>query len=360
MTRLTGRFRLQRGAFLLDTGFASEGPGVTALCGPSGAGKTSLLRCLAGLETPADGAFKVADDTWFDSARGIDIPPQRRAIGYVTQEASLFPHLSVLENLQYGWKRLPPQDRRTVLDDVVDGLALGTLLGRRVQNLSGGERQRVSLGRALLRSPRLLLLDEPVSALDLVSRAEVLRFISQVLQRFAVRCVYVSHDLKEAARIAGEMLWMEQGRVVAQGATQDVLTDLRLPFAELDDAESLIEGEIEGHDVEMALTRIRCAGATLWLPQIDTPVGSRHRVQIAARDVTLALGQPQDSSVLNVLSARISGLVVAPRQPAQMLVQLDVDGHSVLARITRKSALALDLKVGTPVWALVKGVALAE
>lgn len=360
MTRLTCDFHLQRGEFVLATGFDSPTSGVTALCGPSGAGKTSLLRCLAGLETPSRGALKVGDETWFDSAQGINIPPARRAIGYVTQEASLFPHLSVLENLQYGWKRLQPQDRRTALDDVVDGLALGTLLGRRVMNLSGGERQRVSLGRALLRSPRVLLLDEPVSALDLVSRAEVLRFISQVLQRFAVRCVYVSHDLKEAARIAGEMLWMEQGRVVAQGATQDVLTDLRLPFAELDDAESLLEGEIEGHDADVGLTRIRCAGATLWLPQIDAPPGSRHRVQIAARDVTLALSQPRDSSVLNVLSARISELVVAHRQPAQVLVKLDVEGHSVLARITRKSALALELKVGTSVWALVKGVALAE
>ncbi len=360
MTRLTGSFRLQRGGFVLDTLFDSHGPGVTALCGPSGAGKTSLLRCLAGLETPSRGSFTVADETWFDSASGIDIPPQRRAIGYVTQEASLFAHLSVLENLQYGWKRLLPQDRRTSLEDVVDGLALGALLGRRVMHLSGGERQRVSLGRALLRSPRVLLLDEPVSALDLVGRAEVLRFIGQVLQRFAVRCVYVSHDLKEAARIAGEMLWMEQGRVIAQGATQDVLTDLRLPFAELDEAESLLEGEIEGHDTEVALTRIRCAGNTLWLPQVDAPAGSRHRVQIAARDVTLALSQPQDSSVLNVLPARISELIVAPRQPAQMLVKLAVDGHPVLARITRKSALALDLKVGTPVWALVKSVALAE
>lgn len=360
MTRLNCSFRLQRGGFVLDTGFDSQGPGVTALCGPSGAGKTSLLRCLAGLEKPSLGSFQVAGETWFDSARGIDLPPQRRAIGYVTQEASLFPHLSVRENLQYGWRRLLPTARRTVLEEVVDGLALGSLLERRVTHLSGGERQRVSLGRALLRSPRVLLLDEPVSALDLVSRAEVLRFIGQVLQRFAVRCVYVSHDLKEAARIAGEMLWMEQGRVVAQGPTQDVLTDLRLPFAELDEAESLLEGEIEGHDAEMALTRIRCAGATLWLPQVDAAVGSRHRVQIAARDVTLALTRPPDSSVLNVLPARISELVAAPRQPAQMLVKLDVDGHSVLARITRKSALALDLKVGTPVWALVKSVALAE
>lgn len=359
MTRLTGSFRLQRGGFVLDTRFDSQGPGVTALCGPSGAGKTSLLRCLAGLETPAHGSFSLGGETWFDSASGVNLPPQQRAIGYVTQEASLFTHLSVLENLQYGWRRLLPR-RRTALGDVVDGLALGSLLDRQVTHLSGGERQRVSLGRALLRSPRVLLLDEPVSALDLASRVEVLGFISQVLERFAVRCVYVSHDLKEAARIAGEMLWMEQGRVVAQGATHAVLTDLHLPFAELDEAESLLEGEIEGHDAELALTRIRCAGSTLWLPQVDAPAGSHHRVQIAARDVTLALSQPRDSSVLNVLAARISELVVAPRQPAQMLVKLDVDGHPVLARITRKSALLLDLKAGTPVWALVKSVALAE
>ncbi len=338
MTRLVGRFRLQRGAFLLDTGFDTQGPGVTALCGPSGAGKTSLLRCLAGLEDPEAGTLAVDGKVWFDAERGIAVPPQQRSIGYVTQEPSLFGHLSVQDNLLYGFKRLGSAARKISLDDVVDGLGLKPLLSRRITHLSGGERQRVAIGRALLRSPEVLLLDEPVSALDVASRADVLRYLRQVLERFAVRCIYVSHDLREAARLATEMLWMEQGRVVAQGNAREVLTDVRLPFAELDEAESLLEGVIEGHDADMGLTRIRCANSTLWLPQVDAAIGSRHRVQIAARDVSLGLTAPESLSILNVLEARISDLVPAPRQSAQVLVRLDVDGSPLLARITRKSA----------------------
>jgi molybdate transport system ATP-binding protein len=351
---------LRRGAFLLDTAFDSHGPGVTALCGPSGAGKTSLLRCLAGLEKPEAGSLAVDGKVWFDAQRGIAVSPQQRSIGYVTQEPSLFVHLSVQDNLLYGFKRLGSAARRTALDDVVDGLGLASLLPRRITHLSGGERQRVAIGRALLRSPEVLLLDEPVSALDVSSRADVLRYLRKVLERFAVRCIYVSHDLREAARLATEMLWMEQGRVVAQGIARDVLTDVRLPFAELDEAESLLEGVIEGHDADMGLTRIRCADSTLWLPQVDAAIGSRHRVQISARDVSLGLNSPDSLSILNVLEARISDLIPAPRQPAHVLVRLDVDGSPLLARITRKSALALDLQIGTRVWALVKSVALAE
>ncbi len=359
MTRLNGRFTLHRGEFILDTAFDSQGTGVTALCGPSGAGKTSLLRCIAGLEKPAAGSLSVGGQTWFDSERRVDVPAHRRAIGYVTQEPSLFAHLSVQENLKYGYQRLPEGSRKTAFEDVVEGLGLDSLLTRRITHLSGGERQRVAIGRALLRSPDVLLLDEPVSALDVRSRIDVLRYLQQVLARFAVRCIYVSHDLREAARIASEMLWMERGKVIAQGATHDVLTDVHLPFAELDEAESLLEGVIEGHDSEMGLTRILCAGSTLWLPQVDAVIGSRHRVQIAARDVSLALAAPLNLSILNILPARITELVDAP-QPAQMLVRLDVAGNPLLARITRKSAVALNLQAGTYVWALVKSVALAE
>jgi molybdate transport system ATP-binding protein len=360
MTRITGQLVLKRDGFVLDTAFDSAGPGVTALCGPSGAGKTSLLRCLAGLETPDAGTLSVGGETWFDADSGRSVPPQLRSIGYVTQEPSLFAHLSVEDNLLYGFKRLPESARRTSLAEVVDGLGLQTLRSRRVTNLSGGERQRVAIGRALLRSPQVLLLDEPVSALDVSSRADVLRYLRQVLERFAVRCVYVSHDLREAARLAHEMLWMDRGRVVAQGVARDVLTDVRLPFADLDEAESLLDGVIEGHDEAMGLTRIRCADSTLWLTQVAAPVGSKHRVQIAARDVSLALSAPGDVSVLNVLEGTVVELVPASRQPGQMIVRLDVAGHPLLARITRKSALALQLQPGTRVWALVKGVALAE
>ena len=228
MTRLSGQFRLRRGGFLLDTAFDSAGPGVTALCGPSGAGKTSLLRCLAGLEVPEAGTLSVGGEVWFDAERGVSVPPQRRSIGYVTQEPSLFAHLSVEDNLLYGFKRLATTARKTTLADVVDGLGLKALVSRRVTNLSGGERQRVAIGRALLRSPRVLLLDEPVSALDVAGRADVLRYLRQVLERFAVRALYVSHDLREAARLANEMLWMERGKVVARGPAASMKNDPRI------------------------------------------------------------------------------------------------------------------------------------
>lgn len=360
MTRLSGWFRLRRGAFELDASLESPGPGVTALCGPSGAGKTSLLRCIAGLERPTAGRFAAGDAEWFDAGRGVLVPPHQRPIGYVTQEPSLFPHLSVLENLAYGEKRLPPARRRASRDDVIEGLGLGPLLARRTAHLSGGERQRVAIGRALLRSPEVLLLDEPVSALDVASRAEVLRYLKRVLEHFAVRSVYVSHDLREAARLAREMVWMEDGRIVASGTTREVLTDLRLPFAGLDEAESLLDGVVEGHDGEAGLTAVRAAGATFWLPEVDAALGSHHGVQIAARDVSLALSPPRDVSMLNVLPARVNALAPVPRQPAQVVVRLEIDGAFLLARITKRSALALGLAPGMPVWALVKSVALAE
>lgn len=358
MTSLTGSFSLQRGAFRLDTPFALADAGVTALCGASGAGKTSFLRCVAGLERPAAGQLIVGDEVWFDATRWV--PPHERAVGYVTQEPNLFTHLTVQGNLQYGVKRLRADRPRADEEEIIEGLGLRPLLSREVTTLSGGERQRVAIARALMRSPRVLLLDEPVSALDLRSRTAVLRYIEQTLARLQVRCLYVSHDLKEATRFADELIWMEAGRIAAQGAPHDVLTDLHLPFAEQEDAESLLTGTVEAHELDVGLSRVRCAGGTLWLPSVSRAVGETVQVQIAARDVSIALAAPQDVSILNVLQGTVVEVSEPPRWPSQALVRVAVEGGEVLARITRKSAHGLALRSGLTVWALVKSVAIAE
>jgi molybdate transport system ATP-binding protein len=359
LSRLDVRFESRRGAFALECAFISDEPRVTALCGPSGSGKTTLLRCIAGLDRAQSGHLNIDAESWFDTTRNIWRAPYRRPVGYVTQSSDLFAHLDVEANLNYGWKRLKSTARRLRFDDVVNGLSLQPLLRRRVANLSGGERQRVSIGRALLRSPQLLLLDEPVSALDAASRANVLGYLQQVLSTFDVRCLYVSHDLREAARLASEMLWLENGRVIAQGRTVDVLTDVRLPFADRDDAESVLFAQVIQHEQTTALTQVRCSGGVLWLPNVTAEAGARIQIQIAARDVSLALAEPGDISILN----RLQGTVVDVRDshhPAQALVRLKLPDAFLLARVTRKSVASLHLKSGDAVWALVKSVALLD
>jgi molybdate transport system ATP-binding protein len=234
------------------------------------------------------------------------------------------------------------------------------LLSRDVASLSGGEKQRVAIGRALLRNPVVLLLDEPVSALDLRARSSVLRYIEQVLKQLGVRCLYVSHDLKEATRFSRDLLWMESGRIVAQGAVQAVLTDLKLPFAEQENAESILDGVIEAHETDVGLTRVSCSGGSLWLPGVENEVAARVKVQIAARDVSIALSAPVDISILNVLRGIVLDVAYPARWPAQALVRIETGGGEILARITRKSSHSLHLAAGLQVWALVKAVAIAR
>jgi molybdate transport system ATP-binding protein len=356
--RIAGDFSLQRGRFELAAVFESDTPGVTALCGPSGAGKSTLLRAIAGLERPQRGWLAVGDACWFDASRNLAVPPTDRGIGYVTQEPNLFPHLSVRRNLEYGARRRRDAQRRMRFDDVVAALGLEPLIARSIGKLSGGERQRVAIGRALLRSPSVLLLDGPVSALDATSRREVLDYIERVLKDLSVRCLVVTHDLRDAGRLAAEMLWIERGRIVAQGAARDVLTDPRLPFAALEDAESIFEAVVVEHDAASHLTRLTFAGGDIWAARRDVRIGERVRVQIAARDVSLALERPQQVSILNVFAGSVRSLGQPAGEPAHELVQLDIADTPLLARITVRSSRALELEVGQRVWALVKSVAL--
>jgi len=361
MTLIRADLALQRGGFELAARFDSEVRGITAIAGSSGAGKTTLLRTIAGLERPTRGTLSVGEACWIDVAARRWVPAPQRRIGYVTQDSSLFPHLSVRQNLEYGLRRVGRAGRRIGWPETVDALGLATLLDRSTQELSGGERQRAAIGRALLRSPDLLLLDEPVSALYLVGRREVLDHLLRVRERLTVPTLLVSHDLREAAGLADEMLWMERGRIVAQGPAREVLTDLGLPFASMADAESVLAATIADHDDDVHLTRLTCAGGELWVTrqhgQHASP-GTRVTVQVAARDVSLATQRPEHSSVLNVLAGRIQSIAAAHGEPAHVLVRIDVAGQPLLARVTLRSSRALALAAGVPVYALVKSVAI--
>ncbi len=353
---LMARFRLERPGFRLEADLDLSGRGLAAVIGTSGSGKTTLLRCLAGLEHPHGGFLEVAGATWQDEARGIFLAPHRRPVGYVFQEAALFPHRSVGGNLAFGYRRIRPGDRRLRWRDVVELLGLGRLLERRTEGLSGGERQRVAIGRALLTSPRLLLLDEPLSALDRPAKAEILPYLERLRDEGGIPIVYVSHDPTEVARLADEGVLLEKGRVAGAGDLPELLTRLDLALAHGDEAEAVIDARVAGHDEGYALTLLEFSGGRLTVPRQERRQGERVRVVVRARDVSLTLQPPVGTTILNVLPARIEEL--EEEDQAQVMVRLSVGGRPLLARITRKSRDALELRPGARVFAQVKGVAL--
>ncbi|MCU0833955.1 MAG: molybdenum ABC transporter ATP-binding protein [Chromatiaceae bacterium] len=360
MTGLRADFRLARGDFRLDVAISTPGQGVTALFGRSGCGKTTLLRCLAGLERAAGGC-RLGEEVWQDDGRRLFVPTHRRPIGYVLQEPSLFPHLSVRGNLEYGWRRVPARRQQVVFDEVVELLGLGRHLDRSPAGLSGGERQRVSVARALLTSPRLLLMDEPLSALDHASKQEILPYFERLHDGLRLPIVYVSHSPDEVARLADQMILLQGGRVLGAGPVAELLVRLDLPLARDTEAGAVIDGRVAEHDDVYGLTRIAIAGGRLALPRLDRPIGAPARVRIHARDVSLALDEPGTSSILNILPVRILEIVELDR--TQVLIRLAAgrdDETQVLARITRRSRDLLRLAPGREVYAQVKAVALVD
>ncbi len=353
---LTARFELSHPGFALDVDLALPGSGVTALFGPSGSGKTSCLRCVAGLERGARGRLVVAGETWQDSERGLFLPPHRRALGYVFQDANLFEHLDVRRNLLFGWQRVAPGERRLALEQVVELLGIEGLLTRLPARLSGGERQRVGIARALLTSPRLLLMDEPLAALDAERKAEILPYLERLTRELALPILYVSHAPDEVARLADHLVLLEQGRVLASGPTSAVLARLDLPIALAEDAGVVLEGRGLGHDPDYGLLSLGLPGEQRGLlAHAPLPPGQALRIKVLARDVSLSL-ERQHSSILNVLPATVAE--IAPtRSPAQVLLRLDLGGTALLARITRYSLERLSLQPGSQVWAQLKSVA---
>jgi molybdate transport system ATP-binding protein len=358
MSQIDARFQARLGAFHLDVDLHLPGQGVIALFGHSGSGKTTVLRAIAGLER-FDGTLVVNGEVWQDEKRFL--PVHKRPIGYVFQEASLFSHLSVKQNLTFGLKRIPAAERRIGLEQVVEWLGIGHLLSRKPQRLSGGERQRVAIARALLTSPRLLLMDEPLSALDTRSKADILPYLERLHDELSIPVLYVSHSPDEVARLADHLVLMEQGRATAAGPVAEMMTRLDLAIAREQEAESILETTVAEHQPEYHLSRLDFPGGNVMTRMLSAPVGTRQRVRIHARDVSLALSAHSDSSILNLLPAKI--LEFAPLTEWQVLVRLGLGPDAsipLLARITRRSAEQLALAPGKAVYAQVKSVVLAE
>ncbi len=356
---IEARLTLPRAGFTLDVAFALPERGVSALFGPSGCGKTSVLRALAGLERAA-GRVAFGSEVWQDDTQGLFVPTHRRAIGYVIQEAALFPHLDVQRNLAYGLKRVPEAQRRIALDRAVDLLGIGALMARRPDTLSGGERQRVAIARALATSPRLLLLDEPLAALDVRRKAEVLPYLDRLHEELGLPVIYVSHSIDEVARLADRLVLMEAGRVLAEGALPDMLARLDLPVAFGDDAGVVLDATVGQRDEAWHLARLDVEEhCRIWARDLGLPLGRRVRLRVLARDVSLTRTPQTGTSIGNQLRGMIEA-IADDAHPALALVRVRVGGAPIVARLTRRAAHALELAPGLPVWAQVKTVALME
>jgi molybdate transport system ATP-binding protein len=345
------------GQLQLEANFSCQASGITALFGRSGAGKTSLVNMLAGLLRPQRGRIVLRGQTLFDSRRGIDLPPEQRRLGYVFQEGRLFPHLSVRQNLLYGFRRAPAAERRIGLDQVVGLLGIEDLLSRRPGALSGGEKQRVALGRALLANPRLLLMDEPLAALDQPRKEEILPFIEQLKAELDLPVVYVSHSMPEIVRLADTLVLISNGRIEAVGPLEELTSRLDLrPLTGRYEAGAVLTTTVAGQDKMFGLTELRFAGGRLKVPHLNLPLGQTLRVRIRARDVSIALAPPENISIINIIPCIIKE--ISEEKSPQVDLQLDAGGAPIWARITARSRAALGLRPGLQVHALIKSVAI--
>ena len=352
---IQAQFKLDYPGFTLDVALELPGRGVTVLFGPSGCGKTTLLRCMAGLIRAPQARLSVRGHVWQDA--DYFVPTHQRALGYVFQDAALFAHLNVLRNLEFGMKRVAPAARRIAFDQVVELLGLTHLLARMPQGLSGGERQRVAIARALLTSPQLLLMDEPLAALDPARKNEFLPYLERLHDALDIPVVYISHAPDEVARLADHLVLLQQGRIVAAGPLTATLARLDLPLQQGEDTAVVWQAVVAERDAQWQLARVTFDGGSLWVRDAGHAIGQRVRVRILARDVSIALTENTASSIQNCLPARV-GAQGGDYHPALALVSLDVGASPLLARLTRRSAHALGLQPGLPVWVQIKAVAL--
>lgn len=330
--------------------------GVTALFGPSGSGKSTLLRCIAGLARPQRGRISVNDVVWQDEKTFV--PPHQRPIGMVFQDAALFPHLNVQQNLDFGAKRSKTKASGT--DNLIELLGIAHLLTRRTDTLSGGEKQRVAIARALFSAPQMLLLDEPLAALDAQRKSELLPYLDALHQELDIPMIYVSHAPEEVARLADHIVQLGNGRVVRSGAAMEIFPYLQLPFTQEEGIFTLLPGTIELHDSYDHLTQVSIGAHRLWVRYIDKPVGSAVRLRLLARDISLSLDPgARESSILNTLRTEVVGM--EETAPGRTLVKLALDdGPLLMSRITTRSARSLQLRLGQEIYAQIKGVAPLE
>jgi molybdate transport system ATP-binding protein len=359
--KIIARYAGMLGAFRLDVAFEAPMKGITALFGPSGCGKTATLRCVAGLNR-LPGRLEVGGEVWQDPATGTSLEPHQRAVGYVFQEASLFAHLSVRGNLRYGHRRARRKGaaENFRFDEVVELLGMGRLLDRTTAELSGGERQRVALGRALLAQPRLFLMDEPLAALDHMTKDEILPYFEALHASLSIPILYVSHDISEIERLADHMVLLDCGRVIAAGPLTDLLADTRLPIARSREASTVLQAHVGHYSVEDCLTALDVGGETLLVPRRLAAVGSMDRVLIAATDVSLAVDRPSQTTILNVVPVRV--IDVQPLDEAQVNVLVTIGhregGPKLLARITRRAQRVIGFAPGQDAYAQIKAVSL--
>ncbi len=356
---IKARFEVVFEGFSLNVALDLPAKGVTTLFGPSGSGKSTLLRCISGLERSPSGYLKVEKEVWQDESHHIFLPPHQRSLGYVFQEPRLFSHLNVQKNLEYGYKRTPQNERRIEWQQIIDMLDIGHLLQRKPHKLSGGEQQRVSIGRALLASPKLLLMDEPLASLDIARKQEVLPFIRKLHDELDIPVIYVSHSLDEVLQITDTMVLLRSGRPVAIGSITELCSELELSQYLGDMSGSVIETTIEAHEEEFGLTRLSFQGGEIFIPKQSIPEGQQQRVHILARNVGISLQKPQETtSFLNILKATVVDVAVSDINSHAVQIKLDV-GVPLLASISRKSLHVLELKVGQSCYAMIKTVSLA-
>ena len=358
---IAANYRGQMGGFAIDVAFQAPTRGITALFGPSGSGKTTILRCIAGLEK-LPGGLTIGDDIWQDDVKHIFLPPHQRQVGYVFQEPSLFAHLSVKDNLLYGYRRATQNKKPEItFDHIVALFGVEALLGRSPANLSGGERQRVAVGRALLSQPRLILMDEPLAALDRAAKEDILPYFERLHEEFSIPIFYVSHDIGEIERLADYMILMEKGRVRALGKLADMQTDPFLPIAMATEAAVTIEGIVKAYDPVYGLTSFSIDGGTLILPGSHGSIGAKRRLRIKASDVSFVREMPENSTILNCLPVKILSVDPYDQAHIQMNVVAQIgsvkNGARIMGRITRKSQEALSIHPGADLFIQIKSVA---
>ena len=350
---------LARADFDVSVDLQLPAHGITVVYGPSGCGKTTLLRCVAGLELSARGRVQVGHEIWQDDANQVRLPTHQRALGYVFQEASLFDHLDVASNLAYGQQRTRNHVSDTVLQQAIELLGIGHLLQRRSHELSGGERQRVAIARALVTQPRLLLLDEPLAALDHARRQEVLPWLEKLRDDLNIPMLYVTHAVDEVARLADTLVVMKAGRVQANGPVAEVLTQADLPVVLGEDAGALLTGIVLRIDTAWHLAQVGFAGGALWVRDSGLSVGQTVRLRVLARDVSVTLAEATQTSIQNHVPCVVDA-ITPEAHPSQVLLRLTCGDSVLLARVTARGVHDLGLHVGMAVWAQVKSVALVK
>ncbi|MDD2728933.1 molybdenum ABC transporter ATP-binding protein [Malikia sp.] len=353
------RLDLRRQDFGLSVRLELPGRGISALFGPSGSGKTTLLRCVAGLEPQARGLVRIGSETWQDDATGLRLPTWRRDLGYVFQEASLFDHLDVRRNLEFGLRRSGRTGGPAALAAAIELLGIGHLLPRSPAQLSGGERQRVAIARALATQPRLLLLDEPLSALDPARRREIMPWLERMRDELSLPMLYVTHSADEVTRLADQLVVLEGGQVRAAGPVVELLSAIDHPVLAGEEAGMLVQARVAERDAAWHLIRAEFDGGSLWVRDNGLPLGQPLRLRVLARDVSLALREPLQSSIQNHLRARVESIADG-EHPSQALVRLRCGQACLLARVTQRAVNALRLAPQTEVWVQVKSVAVIE